>query len=474
MSRKELEVAIQRSKRTPLHIHFKGPAQYSFARKSFVELIMPHMARWKTLIGENVPQSVIEGLESGAPSLLNLQLKSSTGPQMVFTAMQTVSQTASPALGDGARLVSLDLTAIGMSWTSARLQGLKHLALFTLYGEKAPNIADMVYILAHSPHLEVLILHDVAFTPSQASLGIQQNMETLTPFLSLQRLQLTMIPSRYYYHLLTHLRFPNCKSIDLAPNPPLNPVEDDQVTYRHNTPLFAQQIRSMLLCDGDGPVQVGLGYLGDPKTFHLSTFGRRVYPMNIPRQPDRPGFSLRLRPPTTMDEMGSLEVVQEVIELVLQACPASALHLSICLTSTVPQFPIECLARLNNTNSVEELSVSGSADVRSILQYIAQRREPLTTTSERELFSTWLFPQLKTISLAASSCNNSVVAIRDWAKERWMKSNTKWPRPEGSVEVTMPSRKGGRQEFWKPVVRRRVTGRQAVAELEDGEDEDES
>ncbi|KAG9024272.1 hypothetical protein FRB95_011730 [Tulasnella sp. JGI-2019a] len=150
---------------------------------AFMKAIVPHVAQWKTLAGDNVPSEVFDRIESEGSSLQILRLKSSRTAQI------------GPRLGNGAQLQHLELMAIDTTRTSTNLQGLKHLQLSKLAGYVAPPFPDIFHILAHCSQLEVLSLDDVAFTettiPPPAFLF---DPDSLPDFLSLWGLQLTGIP----------------------------------------------------------------------------------------------------------------------------------------------------------------------------------------------------------------------------------------------------------------------------------------
>ncbi|KAG9004702.1 hypothetical protein FRB95_005970 [Tulasnella sp. JGI-2019a] len=441
MSSKQLGLAIERSRTTPLHIHFQGAGVWPSAviqkRKIFVESIVPQMPRWKTLEGDNIPRSILDHLEFDATALQILQLKSSV-----------ISSTLpSPGLADAVQLRHLELTGIGITWTSRCNHRLTHLQLSTLNTSHAPSLVEVLCILAHCPQLEVFSLNDVAITETTLSPASLLNSDPVLPFLSLRRLRLNGIPSGAYYHLLSRLCFLNCTNIELAPDPPTTMTNDHHVEYQHDAPSFVEKIRSALLCDGLEPINVTLGNGNNAQAFSLNTSVKQW-------GPDTPGLNLYLQ---ASSQMGTLAVAQQIIEIVLQACPiATPLHLEIGLTRT-PQYPIEFLARFDDTNTVEKITLSWNADIQTILRYITRRpKSPAAGEA-----TGWLFPRLKAISLVGLDGSYSVTAIRDWVKERWVKCKANdATRPEGFIKVTMPILKGGKTEFWKSTPKKR-SGRRA-------------
>ncbi|KAG9005038.1 hypothetical protein FRB94_001861 [Tulasnella sp. JGI-2019a] len=258
MSPGQVRLAIERSRTSPLHIHFypRDSLGYHRAmrRETFLELVTPHIQRWRALKGR-VPTDVLGRIEFNGSSLQVLRLESSFKAQ------------AGPRFADGAHLQHLELTSIGTRWTSTGLHGLKHLELSNLNWSQAPSLVELFHILAHSPQLEVFLLYDVMFTDTTLS-----DPESPPPFLRLRRLQLTSISSRSYNCILSRLRFPNCRSIDLAPHPPATVADSNQ--YRHYTPFFAEQIRSALSGGDNEPFRVVIGR-GAGNQSSLTTFKER-------------------------------------------------------------------------------------------------------------------------------------------------------------------------------------------------------
>lgn len=80
---------------------------------------------------------------------------------------------------------------------------------------------------------------------------------------------------------------------------------------------------------------------------------------------------------------------------------------------------------------------------------------------------------MKRIDLISFDGVDSITSIREIVKDRWAKSKDGAARsnPKGSVEVTMPYRKGGRKEIWKSVGRR--NGRQSRKYAQENLNDDE-
>ncbi|KAG9017268.1 hypothetical protein FRB93_007381 [Tulasnella sp. JGI-2019a] len=457
MSPKQLGLAMRRSKTTSLHIYFET-FPYSISRKKremFVKAIMPHIRRWKTLEGDNVSDEVLDRVESNVSSLQILRLKTN----------YTANTGSSPGLGNGAQLQHLELANIGTTWTSTRLHGLKHLQLSMIKPYHALSFVSFFQILEHSPQLEVLLLDGVLFT--DMSLPIPKSLPS---FMSLRRLQMVRISRIAYCCILRRLYFPKCKSIELAT------YMAGQTNYRHGTPIFAKKIRSALLRHQDGPSEVVLRHVINHQGSKLIITQRRCDRMVS----DKPGFSLQLVALPDTDEAGSLNAVQQVVELVRQARRLkSPIHLEILVGEA---YPVEHLNRFDDTNLVEKISFLEGSNVQTVLRYLVRRREYPGPGAA----PTWLFPRLKAISIPGlktldlprlGSANvTSTTIIRDWVKERWVEctDSESGTRPEGCVEVLRP---GGIKELWKPAPTtrygRRVAPTPWVPEVQDDDDDDE-
>ncbi|KAG8986345.1 hypothetical protein FRB93_005341 [Tulasnella sp. JGI-2019a] len=456
MTPKQLDLAIERSRTTSLDIQFEGNGYNNNSRsrrESFTASISPYVQRWRSLQAENIDHSIMGPLVTDAKLLQNLRLNSA-----IWGSSPRV------ALSDGVRLSSLALTRVEVNWDSTRIQGLTYLSLLSLSGVGAPTLADLDRILALSPDLEVLALSDVFVTPTPPENEIQ-SMEPFPVFQSLRVLRLVKIPMFAYNHLLSRLRFPNCRSVELEPNPP-NGMEwavDDM--YRHDTPIFVEQVKHALLLDPT--VVVSLGRPDGTKSVRVNNDGwtEAVEGMECKSS----GFSLMLRPGMTSDALRIIDVAKQVTELVRRACPTSALHLYVRL-GLESNFPVVCLTGLNDM-LVEKISLGGDADIRAVMSYLGQRLESSSGGD-----GGWPYSGLKRIHLIGSYGNQSVVAIRSWVQERWVKfkDNGSDTRPEGFIEVTMPTRKGGKTELWKPVLKKRKqkTGRRRIRVSPDESDGD--
>ncbi|KAG8881035.1 hypothetical protein FRB97_000224 [Tulasnella sp. 331] len=432
MSQKQLVLSIERSKGLSLNIHFHRIVMPSFEqlhRESFISTIVPHMHRWRSIDGHEIPWQVIEGLESNASLLQHIQMEQAEW----HNHMPTV-------LGDGIQLRHLHLTNIGIIPNPNRLRGLFHLSLENLRGIQGLSVVFLTLALSLSPELQVLSLIgvDVILNPGDGDL----DTEPFPPFHSLKRLQLRHISSRAYANLLTRLRFPNCESIDLEPDPSTASVDGDHhIPFRHDAPHFIQQVRGMLIYD-ESPIQVTLGQAHSSNVISVRSVSTKDT-KNV-------GFNLRLRAALVQPgEMWSSDAVEQVIELVQQSYPAgSSLHLAVNLSRDRPQYPLDCVGRFGFAY-VEKIAITGYSDLYAILDLLTRRQD--SSSDEAAL---WLYPGLKTIDLFELSGSNSMTAIREAVKDRWMlyKDSGSGSVPEGLVEVTMPRRKGGKKEIWKRMI----------------------
>ncbi|KAG8878586.1 hypothetical protein FRB98_006055 [Tulasnella sp. 332] len=464
MPSKQLGLAIERSRSTPVDIMFDEVARYPMGigcgrRERFIEAIHPLMQRWRTLDGQSVPQSTLNLLESNALILENICLIGKRWGD--FDRF---------GLGIGAHLLSLELTRVDTDWSSVRIRGLMTLTLHDLPVNIAPSTAQLSRIIANSPELEELVLSDVGVHNSLDSDTL--GAEPFPPLLRLKMLKLRNIPCTSYNYILSRLRFPNCVSIELQPDPPsTNDLHsyNSSDAYRHNTLTFVQQVRHALLTNE--AIEVSLGRGDSRIAAHLRTLGW-TQGQNIGGGNHSPGFSLVLRPAPVSILTFNPGAITEVVELAQQACSASTgIHLSVGLGLDRPDFPLESLTALND--SVVTLSLSGDADFRSVMWYIGQRQGSQIDGGDGEGTS-WLFPRLTKIDLWASHGRLSVVTLRQMVQDRWVKYKDQGSemRPEGSIEVRMPIRKGGKTEYWKPVVRKRKLGRKKAPVSEDESDDE--
>lgn len=119
-----------------------------------------------------------------------------------------------------------------------------------------------------------------------------------------------------------------------------------------------------------------------------------------------------------------------------QACPAgSPLHLAVSPDEVNPLYPLECIGRFRG--AVEQIAITGSVNYHAVLSHLAQRQE-----SSAEEGGPWLYPGSKMINLLACSGINSIAAIREDVKDRWVKIEDSGAKsnPEGYLEVIMPAR----------------------------------
>ncbi|KAG8874088.1 hypothetical protein FRB97_006178 [Tulasnella sp. 331] len=465
MSPTQLELAISRSSTTRLDILLPGKGlseDGGVKRNEFVARVIPFVQRWRTLDGLQVPDSVLDILEFEAPALQTIRLRR--------WGRDEISRFG---LGIGARLRSLELSRVATTnWDSTRIGGLVSLSLSFIPEQDAPSLTQLCCIIADSPDLEELALNDVAVRPPAESDILSKG--TFPSSQRLTMLKLKRIPCTSYNHLLARLHFPNCPSIELQPDPPTPTsarpsASNGSDTYRHDTPTFARQVERALLVDG--AIFVSLGEAGR-RAAYLSSYG---WHQDIGSERSGPGFSLLLWPilsgPGESRATFPLGAITGVVELVRRANPESTnVHLSISLGLNRPDFPLEFLTALSH--SVISLSLSGDAGFRAVMWYLGQRQASHIDAGDGE--GAWLFPRLKKIDLWASYSNLSVVAIRKMVQDRWVKytdrgSNT---RPEGYVEVKVPIQKGGKTEYWKPVVMEKKSGRKKAPVSEDESDDE--
>ncbi|KAG8986324.1 hypothetical protein FRB95_013936 [Tulasnella sp. JGI-2019a] len=311
-------------------------------------------------------------------------------------------------------------------------------------------MADLNYILALSPDLEVLALHDVHMAPTPSENGIQ-SMEPFSVFQLLEALKLVKIPMFAYDYLLSRLRFPHCQSIELEPDAPI-PVEVIKGTvYRHDTSVFAQQAKSSLLLGET--IYVSLGRYDGSRAVCVNTGGWTLGSGTT--EDSDPGFSLALHPAVTSNPAAIVSVASQVTEFLRQACPTSPVQIHVELGLEAVHFPAVCLTGLNDM-MVEKIFLDGDADIRSVMSYLGKRLE---STSGED--GGWPYPRLTSICLTGSYGDQSVLTIRSWVQDRWVKfkDTGSGTRPKAYIEVTMPVRKGGRTEYWKPVLKKKKPGR---------------
>ncbi|KAG8862969.1 hypothetical protein FRB96_000389 [Tulasnella sp. 330] len=457
MSSAQLKLAIERSGTTPLEIVFQGEAQYSgaYAKQRFATAVNPVVQRWGTLDCWCPPQGLLDLLEFEASSLQNIRLISRVpGDDNRF------------GLGIGARLRSLELSRVVTDWSSARIQGLVSLSLSYIPEKDAPSTTQLTHIIRSSPDLEVLALNEVGVGyPQQSDI---LDMEPFPPFKHLRMLKLKTIPYDCYNYLLSRLHFSNCLSIELQRDVSITARDLSTYAtldaYRHDTPAFAAQVKRALLVDGAVVVTFGRG---SRAAAQLASHGWAV---DKKLEWVCPGFSLSLRSAFDLSKF-DLKAVRGMVELVKMTCALDTpIHLSIRLGMERSDFPLECLTALEN--SVVALSLEGDADLRSVMWHLGQRQDISDGGEGRH----WLLPRLRGIDISAWYGTQSVVVLRQMVQDRWVKckNDDSGMGSEGSVEVIMPTRKGGKTEYWKPVTRKRRSGRKKAPVSEDDSDEERS
>lgn len=173
------------------------------------------------------------------------------------------------------------------------------------------------------------------------------------------------------------------------------------------------------------------------------------------------------------------KMVTDLAQLLAEALPETPLALQPT-AQPHPHFSAELLGGFPSTAKISLMHIGW--DVRSVLQYLVQRR-----TNELSGEDEWPCPNLKELDLRGVA-GIPVGDIRSAVKGRWVKMRApakskeaeavevKETKPEGSIEVTVPIGRSGKTETWRPVQTtqngKRPSRRKAQVVYDDGEEAD--
>ncbi|KAG9004706.1 hypothetical protein FRB93_010197 [Tulasnella sp. JGI-2019a] len=448
MSSAFIRISLHRSKTVPLDVFFytDSYAHDMSQLGTFAESILPHSHRWRSLDGPYLAPRILEKLASHAPAFRHLRL--------VRSPVQGIQ------LGEGPHLQTLDLTSVSLSWDSNRISQLYQLSLTDLKGQHAPSLSQIMHILTNSPKLESLKLTylEPLDTPTDGHIPVGN-----VDLPNLQSLEISELAWDPYNRLMGRFQFPfvACKKLRLEPIWRAGSDVSDTIDYLAGG--FVQQVN----CFAENA--------SASISFELHTVKLHV------DCPSKGRFDLRM----IAKQEGCVEAYNDAVitlaQLVSSALPDTPLVL-YSTYNTHPGFSVDLLMRFPSTTEIV-LHRGGGCDIQSVVQFLGHQHSN-ESVGDNDL--AWPCPKLKKLDICELS-GHPVGDIRGWVKERWVKwkpptnAATDGPsetpvKPDGLVEVSMPMKKSGRTEMWRPVQRtqnrKRVALRpKARVVYDDGEDD---
>ncbi|KAG8891650.1 hypothetical protein FRB99_003426, partial [Tulasnella sp. 403] len=187
-----LEMFLRKSRCAPLHIHYE---EWYSNTGTFWDLIEPHIDRLASL-EHRTP--------GGTPGELPARDSSITpaSPALVEVVSFQVGQARRVSVPMGTPLRRISLSGSRICWNTCNLSRLRSLQLYRLNADSGtPSFITLINIIASSPELEILILHQLGDSGTNHEAPLTEMLHLPAPKL----FAFAAIPQRISSYLLFHL-----------------------------------------------------------------------------------------------------------------------------------------------------------------------------------------------------------------------------------------------------------------------------
>jgi hypothetical protein len=210
----------------------------------FVEQILPHARRWRSLFLEF--DKYDHQHPKGPKSLLEVPLQNL---EVIHINSDPPIVLANFLAGTAPRLIDVRLRAVSIPWHESLLSGLQKLVLIDITWN-APSVERLVEILASSPALEEFSLIDSHISCStSAELNVSMS--------ALSHVTISNLDSKAFEYLITSINLSHCKRAQLSFN---TLVHAAAPRNRPNiVPIPHWALQSLFCSPGATPISVAIG-----------------------------------------------------------------------------------------------------------------------------------------------------------------------------------------------------------------------